>query len=121
MHFEIGKSEHSPVRQRGARRRLEHPQAIGGPHLNDKVGMLAYTGRVDGGTVSVDGQGRTQGHRHLLHVVIEDVIGFGTGREVGNRGLRHRRHRDGDEQPTKQSGTQRVRCQTVHAQTLGTM
>jgi hypothetical protein len=59
----------------------------------------------------------TQRQRHLLHVVVEDLVGVVERRAVGDRGLRQRGQGDGRQQEPQQAPAQRV----GHLHAFGTM
>ncbi len=115
----VGKAQHGTLRQTCTRDAVEHLGAVRGPHLHHHVVVAASAfGFLPRARFVVRQRcARAQRQGHLLHVVVEDLVGVVQRGAVGDRRLRHRRDRDRREQEPEQAPAQRVR----HFHAFGTM
>ncbi len=108
VRVDVRKSEHRALRQRCAGRRFEHLQSVGRPHLDDEIEILFEFKRACRHAGARDRQARAQRHRHLLHVVVEYLVGLGQGGAVRHQSLGGGGERDGHQQEPEQAGAQRM-------------
>jgi hypothetical protein len=115
--LDVGKTEHRALRQARARDAVEHLHAVRGPHLHHQV-VVARAGLEPLLRFGVrQRRAGAQRQRHLLHVVVEDLVGVVERRAVGDRGLGQCRQGDGRQQEPEQAPAQRV----GHFHAFGTM
>ncbi|MNT34030.1 hypothetical protein D3C72_1699860 [compost metagenome] len=115
----IRKAQHGALRQFRARDRTEDLHAVRRPYLHHHV-VVDGVGRQG---LRMVGQRRAGAQRqgHLLHVIVENLVGVVQGAAVGDRGLRQGRHDDGRQQKPQQAAAQRMRHRDLHPHALGTM
>jgi hypothetical protein len=105
----LGKPQHRALRQRRPAAGLVDAQAVGGPDLHHEFIAGPVRGVLAGHARAADRQSRAQRQRHLLHVVVEDLVGLGQRRAVGKQALCGRAQQDGGQQQPQQPRAQRVR------------
>ncbi len=104
--LDVRKPENSTLRQCSLRGGFEDANAVSGPHLNDEFEVLFAGAKAAESAHRCAGrQPGTQRKRHLLHVVIEDVVGFLKHRPVGHEGLDACGHHDGGQEKPQETRT----------------
>ena len=105
----IADAQHRALRQCRPAAGLVDAQAIGAPDLHHEFIAGPVRGVLAGHARAADRQSRAQRQRHLLHVVVEDLVGLGQRRAVGKQALCGRAQQDGGQQQPQQARAQRVR------------